>query len=110
MNITLENTTATAASAADASKRSKLADAAQQFEAMMLQELLKPMRRGEDDLSGNKSEDNSFETMASFGTESVAKAISQSGGLGLARQVIQQLSAAGAKDAALKEAQPGTKV
>ena len=76
----------------DAERRSKLADAAQQFEAMMLQELLKPMRSGEDDLSGEKKEDSSFDTMASFGTESVAKAISKSGGLGIARQIIQQLS------------------
>jgi Rod binding domain-containing protein len=76
----------------DAERRSKLADAAQQFEAMMLQELLKPMRTSEDDLSGEKREDSSFDTIASFGTESVAKAISKSGGLGIARQVIRQLS------------------
>jgi Rod binding domain-containing protein len=59
---------------------------------MMLQELLKPMRTSEDDLSGEKSDDSSFDTIASFGTEAVAKAISKSGGLGVAKQVIQQLS------------------
>lgn len=77
---------------ANAERRSKLADAAQQFEAMMLQELLKPMRSSEDDLGGEKSEDGSFDTIASFGTEAVAKAISKSGGLGIAKQIIQQLS------------------
>lgn len=75
-------------------RRAKLADAAQQFEAMMLQELLKPMRSSEDDLSGEKSEDSSFDTIASFGTEAVAKAISRNGGLGIAKQVVQQLSIA----------------
>ncbi|MBS1821213.1 MAG: rod-binding protein [Acidobacteria bacterium] len=75
-------------------RRAKLADAAQQFEAMMLQELLKPMRSSEDDLSGEKSEDSSFDTIASFGTEAVAKAISRRGGLGIAKQVVQQLSIA----------------
>jgi peptidoglycan hydrolase FlgJ len=76
----------------DSAKRSKLTDAAQHFEAMMLQELLKPMRTGEDDLGGEKNEDSSFDTIASFGTEAVAKAISAGGGLGIAKQVMRQLS------------------
>lgn len=91
MTIVLDGMT-NRASQTDVERCSKLTDAAQQFEAMMLQELLKPMRTGEDDLSGEKSDDSSFDTIASFGTESVAKAISKSGGLGIARQVIQQLS------------------
>ena len=91
MNVTLDGAKFTSTDA-DAQRRSKLADAAQQFEAMMLQELLKPMRTSEDDLSGEKSEDGSFDTIASFGTEAVAKSISKSGGLGIARQVVQQLS------------------
>ncbi|MBS1799414.1 MAG: hypothetical protein JSS95_06265 [Acidobacteria bacterium] len=91
MTITLDGINRSAPQM-DVEKRSKLTDAAQQFEAMMLQELLKPMRSSEDDLSGEKSEDSSFDTIASFGTESVAKAISKSGGVGIARQIIQQLS------------------
>jgi Rod binding domain-containing protein len=91
MTITLDGVTGSKPNA-DTERRAKLADAAQQFEAMMLQELLKPMRTSEDDLSGEKSDDSSFDTIASFGTEAVAKAISKSGGLGVARQIIQQLS------------------
>ena len=91
MTITLDGATP-ALSATDLVKRSKLEDAAQQFEAMLLQELLKPMRSSEDDLSGEKSADGSFDTISSFGTESVAKAISKSGGLGIAKQVVHQLS------------------
>jgi len=91
MTITLDGANPTLPGA-DFEKRSKLADAAQQFEAMLLQELLKPMRSSEDDLSGETSTDSSFDTIASFGTESVAKAISKSGGLGIAKQVVRQLS------------------
>ncbi|MDE1175130.1 MAG: hypothetical protein PW789_00815 [Edaphobacter sp.] len=91
MNISLGSSAADG-TAMDPTKKAKLVEAAQQFEGMLLQELLKPLRSGENDLSGEQSEDSSFDTMSSFGTESVAKAISQSGGLGIARQVIQQVT------------------
>src|SRR5437016_3044861 len=84
LNTSLSNT--------DSTRRAKLEDAAQQFEAMMLQELLKPMRTGEDDLSGEKISGGSMDTIASFGTEAVAKAIAKSGGLGVAKQVMHELS------------------
>jgi len=73
---------------ADALKRRKLTDAAQQFEGMLLEQMLKPMREGGDwgEESGGGSQ-----TMASFGTEAVAKAISKAGGLGIARQVVRQV-------------------
>jgi Rod binding domain-containing protein len=70
-----------------------LTDAAQQFEAMMLQELLKPMRTGQTSWSGEEKNDDSGEdTMSSFGTEAVAKAISKGGGFGIARQIIRQVT------------------
>ncbi len=108
MNITLRNDTP--GPTGTTARQAKLADAAQEFESMMLQELLKPLRSGEDDLSGEKSEDSSFDTMSSFGTEAVAKAIAKSGGLGIARQVIDHLSAAGNGDGMPKEERNITKV
>jgi flagellar protein FlgJ len=78
---------------ANARAQSKLADAAQQFEAMLLQEMLKPLRSQESGWSGEDSADSASDTINSFGTEAVAKAISKSGGLGIARQVIRQVSA-----------------
>lgn len=102
MNITLDGVNA-APAGADTVKRSKLADAAERFEAMMLQELLKPMRTSEDDLGGEKNEDSSFDTIASFGTEAVAKAISAGGGLGIAKQVMRQISVQTHKDGELQE-------
>lgn len=76
----------------------KLADAAQQFEGMLLQELLKPMREhsfgsGDSDNSSSDDPDSSgfADTLSSFGSESLATAISRAGGLGIAKQVIQQV-------------------
>ncbi len=89
----------------DPQKQAKLTDAAQQFEAMMLQEMLKPMRGGHDSWGGDEKGDDSdsaSDTITSFGTEAFAKAISKGGGFGIAKQVISQVShehqkAAGAK-------------
>jgi flagellar protein FlgJ len=78
-------------------KHRKLVDAAQQFEGMLLQELLKPMREhsfgsGDTDSSNDDSESSGFaDTLSSFGSESLATAISRSGGLGIAKQVIRQV-------------------
>src|ERR1700722_5787442 len=74
-------------------KQAKLVDAAQQFEATMLQELLKPMQHGQDSWGGDeKSDDTTFDTISSFGTETMAKAISKGGGFGIARKVVSQIT------------------
>jgi len=80
-------------SAAEGQRQAKLVDAAQQFEATMLQELLKPMQHGQDSWGGEvKSDDTAADTISSFGTESIAKAISQAGGFGIAKQVISKVT------------------
>ncbi len=79
----------------DAQKQAKLTDAAQQFEAMMLQEMLKPMRGSQDSWGGdnkNEDSDSASDTISSFGTEAFAKAISKGGGFGIAKQVISQVN------------------
>jgi flagellar protein FlgJ len=79
--------------AVDGQKQAKLVDAAQQFEATMLQELLKPMQHGQDSWGGEaKSDDSSSDTISSFGTEAVAKAISQGGGFGIAKQIVSKVT------------------
>ena len=77
----------------DAQKQAKLTDAAQQFEAMMLQEMLKPMRGGQDSWGGDdkRDGDSASDTIKNFGTEAFAKAISKGGGFGIAKQVISQV-------------------
>jgi|SRR5271170_4916398 len=74
-------------------KRAKLIDAAQQFEATMLQELLKPMQHGQDSWGGEeKSDDSAADTMSSFGAEAIAKAISKGGGFGVAKQIVSKVT------------------
>jgi flagellar protein FlgJ len=74
-------------------KQAKLVDAAQQFEATMLQELLRPMRHGQSSWGDEvKDGDSASDTISSFGTESIAKAISKAGGFGIAKSVITQVT------------------
>ena len=77
----------------DIQKQAKLVDAAEQFEAALLQELLKPMQRGESSWGGEeKIDDTSLDTMSSFGTEAIAKAISKGGGFGIAKQIVSKVA------------------
>src|ERR1700692_142650 len=77
----------------EAQKQAKLVDAAQQFEATILQELLKPMQHGQSSWGGEeKSDDTASDTMSSFGTEAIAKAISKGGGFGLAKQIVSKVT------------------
>ena len=94
----------TALTPAERARQSKLADAAQQFEGMMLQELLKPLQAGKDGDSdgagvggfgtGDADRDTSLDTISSYGTEAVATAIARHGGLGIAKQVMRQIGIA----------------
>lgn len=80
----------------------KLQDAAEKFEGMMLQELLKPMQEGKGGSFGgfgggfgseDQDRDDSLDTMSSFGTEAVANAIAKAGGVGIAKQVMREVGA-----------------
>jgi flagellar protein FlgJ len=87
---------------AQRARQAKLADAAQQFEGMMLQELLKPLQSGKSgDESGgggfgtgDADRDTALDTISSYGTEAVAAAIAKHGGLGIAKQVMRQIGIA----------------
>jgi peptidoglycan hydrolase FlgJ len=81
------------AAATDGQKQAKLVDAAQQFEATMLQELLKPMQYGQNNWGGeDKSGDSASDTITSFGAEAIAKAISKGGGFGIAKQIVSKVT------------------
>ena len=80
---------------ADAARHRKLADAAQQFEGMFLQQMLKPLSAskndGTDDDDGGAGDDKAggdVSTYQSLGVEAMAKAISAAGGLGIARNIV----------------------
>ena len=78
----------------DAARHKRLVDAAQQFEAMFLQQLMKPFQ-GSDQIGGDVDGDGSAGvqggTMQGLATESMARAIASAGGLGVARQVVAQV-------------------
>jgi flagellar protein FlgJ len=81
------------ATAVEGQKQAKLVDAAQQFEAAMLQELLKPMQNGQSSWGAEeKSDDTASDTISSFGTEAIAKAISKGGGFGIAKQIVSKVT------------------
>jgi len=89
-------TTATA----ETVRHRKLTDAAQQFEGMLLQEMLKPMKehgfcQDESDTDRNEEGSGSGNTLSSYGTEAVATAIARGGGLGIAKRVVAQVEGEG---------------
>jgi flagellar protein FlgJ len=93
-DVTSQSTTAI-----EGQKQAKLVDAAQQFEAAMLQELLKPMQHGQDSWGGElKSDDPASDTISSFGTEAIAKAISKGGGFGIAKQIVSKVTLEGQRN------------
>lgn len=99
--------TAFSTSTAEERQTAKLADGAHQFEAMMLEQMLKPLHFGESpDAAGEESSGGASETLRGFGTEAIAKAIASGGGFGLARQIVRQVTAQ--RDAAQENR--GTKV
>jgi len=76
----------------------KLVNAAQQFEGMLLQEMLKPMKQhgfcqedGDDNKDDPDASSGFADTLSSFGTETMATAIAKAGGLGIAKSVIEQV-------------------
>ena len=74
-----------------AQRHARLVDAAQQFEGMMLEQILKPMQKSQDTGFGqdpDSDRDGSLDTLSSYGTEAVANSIARSGGLGIARKIV----------------------
>lgn len=82
--------------ASNATPQPRLVKAAHEFEAQMMQELLKPLAQS----SGLTSDDSDGDSgsagaLGSFASESLAQALSQQGGLGIARELIHTLSHSG---------------
>jgi flagellar protein FlgJ len=84
----------TGVGAAHPQPNAKLVDGAHQFEAMMLQEMLKPLKFGStDDTTDGEESGGASDTIRGMGVEAVSKAIASTGGFGLAKQIIQQVTA-----------------
>jgi peptidoglycan hydrolase FlgJ len=87
-------------SSPEAAKHKQLVDAAQQFEAMFLKEMLKPMSAKEDGSEKDDGDDKAGDTSTyqSLGVEAMAKAVSAAGGLGIAKRIVSSVE----KEAASK--------
>lgn len=76
----------------------KLKSAAHEFEASLMQELLKPLQQdslfapdksdGSSDFGDSGDEQGSSGALMSFGSEAMAKAISEHGGFGIAAKIL----------------------
>lgn len=76
----------------------RLVHAAHEFEAQMMQELLKPLTSG-NGLDGEDGDAASGSTgaLGQFASESLGQALSEQGGFGIATGIIKQLSSQGNK-------------
>ena len=87
-NLPLQSTFASSGQAKDP----RLARSAHEFEASLMAELLKPMQQS-DGLTGADSGDGgsgSGGALAGFASESLARAISERGGFGIADRILHQ--------------------
>jgi Rod binding domain-containing protein len=80
----------TATVSAPLSPSPKLVNAAHEFEASLMKELMAPLLPGHD-LSG-EDEEGSASALGEFAGEALAKAISEHGGFGIASGILRQLS------------------
>jgi Rod binding domain-containing protein len=69
----------------------RLVEAAHEFEAAMMKELMAPLVPGHG-LAGDDEEAGSSSALGDFAGEALGKAISESGGFGIAKSIIRQLS------------------
>ena len=90
--------TTAASAAAAAGPPPRLVHAAHEFEAQMMQELLKPLTSGEG-LDGEEdgSDSGSNGALGEFASETLGRALSEHGGFGIATSIIRELSPKGNK-------------
>jgi Rod binding domain-containing protein len=69
----------------------RLVQAAHEFEAPLMKELLKPMTAGAT-VEGGESDAGSGGVLADFATEALGQALSRQGGLGIATNILHSLS------------------
>ncbi len=85
-------------SASQAAPQPRLVHAAHEFEAQMMQELLKPMTAG-NGLDGEEGDSatGSQGALGEFASEALGKALSERGGFGIANGIVRELSHSGNK-------------
>ena len=98
----------------EAAKTARLTRAAQQFEAMMMGEMLKGMQFGgapgtgdAEDAESSGEGGGAAATIRGMGTDALARALAEHGGMGIAKKLVGEVKAEGA---AVKRRQDGAKV
>jgi flagellar protein FlgJ len=69
----------------------KLVTATQQFEGMLLEQMLKPLQSSENKWDSKDETDKTNDTFSSYGVEALATSISKAGGLGIAKSVLRKV-------------------
>jgi Rod binding domain-containing protein len=69
----------------------RLVSAAHEFEAAMMKELMAPLDDGHGLTGDEGDEDGSSSALSSFAGEAMGKAISERGGFGIAKSILNQL-------------------
>lgn len=83
------------AAVAPAPASQRLVDAAHEFEAQMMKELLKPMTSAAIESGDDAADSGSGGVLDEFASEALGRALSERGGLGIAGEIIHNLSSAG---------------
>ena len=74
-------------------QNAKLVKGAEEFEAMMLNQMLKPLQFGAGvDAGGEESTGGAADTIRGMGTEALGKALAAHGGLGFARKIVEEVT------------------
>ena len=94
---TAASASGTGQSASQATPQPRLVHAAHEFEAQMMQALLKPMTSGNGLDGEDGSASGSGSALAEFASEALGRALSERGGFGIADGIIRELSHSGSK-------------
>ena len=90
----LQGLSSQSASGAAHAKDPRLERCAHQFEASLMAELLKPLQEGDGLTGDSDSGSGSGGALSAFASESLAGAISERGGFGIADRILHQLESA----------------
>lgn len=105
--VELQKPSSQSTSEATNQKNPRLERCAREFEASLMAELLKPLQMG-DGLTGEDTESGSGAgsggALSGFASESLARAISERGGFGIANRILKQLETSTGGDTAKVQA------
>lgn len=85
----------------------RLVNAAHEFEAQMMKELLKPMTHGDALTNDGDEDEGSGGALGEFASEALGRALSDRGGFGIATSIVKELSRPVNHSAATTVSQPG---